>query len=113
MVGLVALLVFSWLVAPAPSLGAPHADAGAVIAKQENFSLAPGSLCAQLEVWCLRAHYQLVWKPDWDVKMRAHAAYGDDFVEALKTLFLRMRHQGLRLRATLFQGNRTLYVTGE
>ena len=77
------------------------------------FALGPGPLSRQLTEWCNRAGYQLVWNVGDDYDITSHSAFGEDFKRALQDLFNSLMVAGHPLRATVYERNHIVEVTGE
>lgn len=76
----------------------------------ENWSITPGGLRAQLKRWANRAEYALIWKANHDFEMESHATFRDTFPRAVKRLFSRMHTNGNSLRVTIYQANKHIVV---
>ena len=74
-------------------------------APQESWELVPGSLYEQLRGWTDRAGYQLIWKPDEDLRMEASVSFSGDFETAVQSLFLGLHKAGNPYRVTLYSNN--------
>lgn len=94
--------------APAPTPSTPENAPVALPAPEWN--VQQGSLYSQLEGWANRAQYQLIWKATHDYELEAQAAFGGDFVEAIKQLFVGLHRGGHALRVTVYQGNKVIEV---
>lgn len=70
-----------------------------------TWELIPGSLCEQLREWTDRAGYQLIWKPDEDLRMEASVNFFGDFETAIQSLFLGLHKAGNPYRVTLYSNN--------
>lgn len=77
------------------------------------FSLRPGTLSSQLNEWCVRAGYSLVWKIDDDYEITSFSAFGSDFQKSLVALFQSLMESGEPLRATVYERNHIVEVTSE
>lgn len=75
-----------------------------------SWELIPGSLCEQLREWTEKAGYQLIWKPDEDLRMEASVNFSGDFETAIQSLFLGLHKAGNPYRVTLYS-NHVLEVT--
>jgi hypothetical protein len=101
---------------PSPALRAleaTHPPTVGPAVQAEEWSIAPGLLRGQLENWSVKAGYQMVWKARHDFEMQSPAVFRDDFVGAVKRLFLGLHKHGNLLKATIYQDNRVLEVMGE
>lgn len=110
---------------PKPALDVPPAPASSKVTEAnlppasgtavnaEEWNVAPGLLRGQLENWTAKAGYQMVWKARHDFEMQSQAVFRDDFVGAVKRLFLGLHKHGNLLKATIYQDNRVLEVTEE
>ena len=70
-----------------------------------SWELVPGSLCEQLREWTDRAGYQLIWKPDEDLRMEASVNFSGDFETAIQSLFHGLHKAGNPYRVTLYSNN--------
>lgn len=70
-----------------------------------TWELIPGSLCEQLREWTDRAGYQLIWKPDEDLRMEASVNFFGDFETAIQSLFHGLHKAGNPYRVTLYSNN--------
>lgn len=76
------------------------------------WELMPGSLCEQLREWTDKAGYQLIWKPDDDLRLEASVNFSGDFETAIQSLFQGLHKAGNPYRVTLYSNN-VLEVTEE
>lgn len=72
---------------------------------EESWELLPGSLYEQLREWSDRAGYQLIWKPDDDLRMEASVNFSGDFEAAIQSLFQGLHNAGNPYRVTLYSNN--------
>ena len=75
------------------------------------FPLEPGTLIAQLSLWCDQAGYQLVWKACRDVEILSHVTYRGTFARSLSNVFRDLSAAGQAFRVTLYERNRVVEVT--
>ena len=76
----------------------------------DEWSLSPGSLCAQLQTWADRGGYQLVWKASHDLNMEVRANFRGGFLEALRQLFQGLHKSGNALRVTIYTANHVIEI---
>ena len=88
----------------------PEADEPFSPAPEGTWELVPGSLYEQLREWTDRAGYQLIWKPDEDLRMEASVNFSGDFETAIQSLFHGLHKAGNPYRVTLYS-NHVLEVT--
>lgn len=90
-----------------------HRMAPAQAVPSQIYALGIGPLSRQLAQWCNLAGYQMVWNADDDYDITSHSAFGGDFKSALSELFNSLMDAGHPLRATIYERNRIVEVTGE
>lgn len=78
-----------------------------------TYALSPGPLYNQLSQWCSAAGFELVWKVDGDYDITSFSAFGQDFRKALVQLFNSLMDSGQPLRATVYERNHVVEVTGD
>ena len=74
------------------------------------WSIAPGSLKAQVGAWASRAGYRMVWQADTDLHMAAGATFNGSFAEAVRALFEGLHEAGAPYTAHIFHGNSVLHI---
>ena len=74
------------------------------------WSIAPGSLKAQVGSWASRAGYRVVWQADTDLHMAAGATFNGSFAEAVRALFEGLHEAGAPYTAHIFHGNNVLHI---
>ena len=74
------------------------------------WSIAPGSLKAQVGSWASRAGYRVVWQADTDLHMAAGATFNGSFAEAVRALFEGLHKAGAPYTAHIFHGNNVLHI---
>ena len=74
------------------------------------WSIAPGSLKAQVGSWAARAGYRMVWQADTDLHMAAGATFKGSFAEAVRALFMGLHETGAPYTAHIFHGNHVLHI---
>ena len=75
-----------------------------------TWSIAPGSLKAQVGLWAARAGYRMVWQADTDLHMAAGATFNGSFAEAVRALFEGLHEAGAPYTAHIFHGNNVLHI---
>ena len=95
--------------------GKPKANAASPVsapepAKDPTWSIAPGSLKAQVATWAARAGYRMVWQADTDLHMAAGATFKGSFPEAVRALFEGLHEAGAPYTAHIFHGNSVLHI---
>ena len=84
--------------------------ASSVPAPAPTWSIAPGSLKAQVGSWASRAGYRMVWQADTDLHMAAGATFNGSFAEAVRALFEGLHEAGAPYTAHIFHGNNVLHI---
>ena len=84
--------------------------ASSVPAPAPTWSIAPGSLKAQVGSWASRAGYRTVWQADTDLHMAAGATFNGSFAEAVRALFEGLHEAGAPYTAHIFHGNSVLHI---
>ena len=84
--------------------------ASSVPAPAPTWSIAPGSLKAQVGTWASRAGYRMVWQADTDLHMAAGATFNGSFAEAVRALFEGLHEAGAPYTAHIFHGNNVLHI---
>ncbi len=84
--------------------------ASSVPAPAPTWSIAPGSLKAQVATWAARAGYRMVWQADTDLHMAAGATFKGSFPEAVRALFEGLHEAGAPYTAHIFHGNSVLHI---
>ncbi len=79
-------------------------------ALKPTWSIAPGSLKAQVGSWAARAGYRMVWQADTDLHMAAGATFTGNFAEAVRALFEGLHEAGAPYTAHIFHGNSVLHI---
>ena len=74
------------------------------------WSIAPGSLKAQVGSWAARAGYRMVWQADTDLHMASGATFKGSFAEAVRALFMGLHETGAPYTAHIFHGNHVLHI---
>ena len=95
----------------------PRANAASTVpaptpepAPNPTWSIAPGSLKAQVGSWAARAGYRVVWQADTDLHMAAGATFKGSFAEAVRSLFEGLHEAGAPYTAHIFHGNHVLHI---
>lgn len=79
-------------------------------ALKPTWSIAPGSLKAQVGTWAARAGYRMVWQADTDLHMAAGTTFTGSFAEAVRALFEGLHEAGAPYTAHIFHGNSVLHI---
>lgn len=77
------------------------------------WSLAKGSLKAQLAEWAQREGYQFTWRPAFDVTINANVEVHGTLHDAFAKVLDGLRGEGTRLSADIYESNKLIIVTGD
>lgn len=81
--------------------------------KEEVWAIERGNLKPQIEKWCDKADYQLVWESDYDYEIPVEAEFKGEFIEAVSNVIDSLYRGGAKISAKLYKGNNVLVIHGE
>lgn len=77
-----------------------------------QWSLVPGGLKRQIELWATLAHYQVVWQAKTDFKVMASATLTGTFPDAVEKVVNGLHDAGSSITVSIYEGNHTIVVGG-
>jgi hypothetical protein len=83
------------------------------LASPTIWSLHPGLLKGQMQVWATQANYQLIWNSPNDFDLEAQSDFYGTFSDVVKQAFETLHNQGTPLRVVIHTGNRVLVVNDD